>query len=143
MGILVPHEKHHHVATASNSPSCYLIPQLADFSYLIFRRDITLTEAYRRPFSFIARYLPENKPFIATTPTSTAVISSIPKRAKQLVRMLEMRKVIYSSFSNSIKMCGIQYKVSRGRSSVFTNLSWFSSCLKRNFIHLTISCIIN
>lgn len=40
--------------------------------------DVTLTEAYRRPFSFMAKYLPENRPLMATTPTSTAVISKIP-----------------------------------------------------------------
>lgn len=36
------------------------------------------TEAYSRPLSFIARYFPEKSPFIATTPTSTAVISMMP-----------------------------------------------------------------
>ena len=36
------------------------------------------TEAYSRPLSFMARYLLEKSPFMATTPTSTAVISMMP-----------------------------------------------------------------
>lgn len=45
--------------------------------------DVFLTEAYRRPFSFMAKYLPENRPLMATTPTSTAVISNIPGKNKR------------------------------------------------------------
>lgn len=36
------------------------------------------TDAYSLPLSFMARYLPEKSPFMATIPTSTAVISMIP-----------------------------------------------------------------
>lgn len=49
-----------------------------------------LTEAYNRPLSFIARYLPEKSPLMATTPTSTAVISMMPVQQKQQFRHFSM-----------------------------------------------------
>lgn len=40
---------------------------------------VKLTDAYSLPLLFMARYLPENRPLMATIPTSTAVISRIPQ----------------------------------------------------------------
>lgn len=42
-----------------------------------------LTEAYSRPLLFMARYRPEKSPLIATTPTSTAVISRMPGKSQE------------------------------------------------------------
>lgn len=42
-----------------------------------------LTEAYSRPLLFMARYRPEKSPLMATTPTSTAVISRMPGKSQE------------------------------------------------------------
>lgn len=55
-----------------------------------------LTEAYSRPLSFMARYLPEKIPFIATTPTSTAVISMMP--------VIQMRNTVNKRFFEKQKV---------------------------------------
>lgn len=64
-----------------------------------------LTEAYSRPLSFMARYLPEKSPFMATTPTSTAVISMMPTTQMNTQELFDMsaEEVSFLTFIQVLK----------------------------------------